>query len=185
MADAGNYFETELLKDLDNEIRAGSIMIGPDSVEYFSRLAECYPVAGSKIQWSKVPDSIELSEKSDDLQQTAFSDFFGKIVARYGLNGQAIYMGIAQSISPSCPLLKSLLGIWARFSRFRSITILLRQIIRGVWCLRLRAICHLGICRSNLSRSKSRRWQFCVGFFTPVAGASTSLNRTPHSAKRH
>jgi hypothetical protein len=68
-------------------------MIGPDSVEYFSRLAECYPVAGSKIQWSKVPDSIELSEKSDDLQQTAFSDFFGKIVARYGLNGQAIYMG--------------------------------------------------------------------------------------------
>lgn len=93
MAVATNYFEGELLQDLDNEIRAGAISIGPDSAEYFSKLAACYPVLGSKIQWSKVPSSIEQSEPLDDLQEKAFSDFFGRMITLHKLSGPAIYMG--------------------------------------------------------------------------------------------
>lgn len=93
MVNAGNFFETELLKDLAAEIHAGSIEIVQDSSAYFSKLAECYPVLGSKIQWSKVPESIEQSEKSADLQLAAFSVFFEKMVSLHNLSGRVIYMG--------------------------------------------------------------------------------------------
>ena len=93
MANTMNYFEEELLQDLDNEIRTGAISIGPDSAIYFSRLAECYPVLGSKIHWSKVPASIEACEPLDDLQSRAFSDFFAKMIADHNLSGPAFYMG--------------------------------------------------------------------------------------------
>jgi len=75
VAIAGNYFEEQLIKDLHNEVIAGELLIEPESIEYFSRLAELYPVLGSKIQWSEVPGAIELKEESANLQLSAFSAF--------------------------------------------------------------------------------------------------------------
>jgi len=93
VAIAGNYFEEQLIKDLHNEVIAGELLIEPESIEYFSRLAELYPVLGSKIQWSEVPGAIELKEESANLQLSAFSAFFKKMVEIHRLKGRVIYIG--------------------------------------------------------------------------------------------
>ena len=93
MAGAGNYFEVELLKHLHGAIEAGDILVEADSARHFSRLAQCYPVAGSKIRWSHLPGSIERHENAADRQLAAGCDFFGEMVALHGLTGQAVHIG--------------------------------------------------------------------------------------------
>lgn len=93
MADAENYFEAELLKHLHGALEAGIILVEADSAGYFSTLAQCYPVAGSKIRWSHIPGSIERHESAAHLQLAAGCDFFGEMVALHGLTGQAVHIG--------------------------------------------------------------------------------------------
>lgn len=88
-----NYFEAELLKHLHGPLLAGTMVADADSAGYFSRLAQCYPVAGSKIRWSAVAGAIERRENCPDRQLAASGDFFREMVALHGLDGQAVYLG--------------------------------------------------------------------------------------------
>lgn len=93
MAGTKNYFEMQLLQDLHGPLQAGTIAVYADSARYFARLAQCYPVAGSKICWSKVPGAIERRENCPDRQQAAGRAFFQQMVALHGLDGHAVYLG--------------------------------------------------------------------------------------------
>lgn len=93
MAGVQNYFEVELLRHLHGAIEAGAMLVEADSARYFSRLAQCYPVAGSKIRWSRIPGSIERHENAAGRQLAAGCDFFGEMVALHGLTGQAVHIG--------------------------------------------------------------------------------------------
>ncbi|OBV41409.1 hypothetical protein [Janthinobacterium psychrotolerans] len=88
-----NYFETALLNDLHGPLLAGTMVADADSAGYFARLAQRYPVTGSKIRWSDVPGAIERRGNCPDRQLAASGDFFRAMVALHGLHGQAVYLG--------------------------------------------------------------------------------------------
>lgn len=84
-------FEEELLADLDGFIKSGDISIEDSSEVYFGRLAEVFPLGGSKINWDQVTDSIVVtaSNKND---VTEWVDFFYETIDEKGLSGNLVYI---------------------------------------------------------------------------------------------
>lgn len=52
-----------------------------------------YPASGSKIDWDRVPGSIERVEEDESLQSERFTAFFDEIVQRFRLAGDVVYVG--------------------------------------------------------------------------------------------
>jgi hypothetical protein len=52
-----------------------------------------YPTLGSKIDWSRVPNSIERFEEDTTLQVERFVSFFDEVAQKFGLAGDVVYVG--------------------------------------------------------------------------------------------
>lgn len=88
-----NFYEMELRKSLKSDFESGLIRVVGDSSQFFGELAQNYPVSGSKIDWAKVPASIERFEDQEPLQIERFMEFFEEVDARFQLLGDIIYVG--------------------------------------------------------------------------------------------
>lgn len=84
-------FEEELLADLDTFIKTGDVSVEESSEAYFGRLAEVFPLGGSKINWDQVPDSI-VDTTSNKNDVTEWVNFFNAIVEKKGLSGKLVYI---------------------------------------------------------------------------------------------
>lgn len=92
MDNSTNYFEDELLQILGTDVHTGIITIEPDCTDYFVKLAKCFPAAGTKIDWGRVPNSIN-TWRDEDRDESAFVEFFNQIVTSNNLSGPIVYMG--------------------------------------------------------------------------------------------
>lgn len=84
-------FEEELLADLDTFIKTGDVSVEESSEAYFGRLAEVFPLGGSKINWDQVPDSI-VDTASNKNDVTEWVNFFNAIVEKKDLSGKLVYI---------------------------------------------------------------------------------------------
>lgn len=90
---SGNFYEAELRKALHAAMASNRIREVGDSAPFFAQLMKSYPASGSKIDWSRVPDSIERTEEDPALQLDQFLSFFDEVVQKAGLVGDVVYVG--------------------------------------------------------------------------------------------
>lgn len=88
-----NFYEAELRKALHAAMESGRVREVGDSSPFFAQLMKTYPASGSKIDWNRVPGSIERIEEEETLQVEQFTAFFDEIVQKVGLAGDAFYVG--------------------------------------------------------------------------------------------
>jgi len=88
-----NFYEADLRKALCKEIESRRIRELGDSSPFFVQLAKLYPTNGSKIDWARVPDSIERVENEDALQAEQFAKFFDEVIQKFRLSGEVVYIG--------------------------------------------------------------------------------------------
>ena len=89
---SGNFYEAELRKALRTEIESHRIRELGDSSPFFAQLTKAYPASGSKIDWGRVPGSIERVEEGA-LQVEQFAKFFDEVVQKFRLSGDVVYVG--------------------------------------------------------------------------------------------
>jgi hypothetical protein len=90
-----NSYESDL-KELLGEKLMSELRIEADSAQlFFYNLSKHYPINGSKIDWSLVPDSVEKTEKILENHKMEFVNFFDDIVLRFGVGGNSVYAGDA------------------------------------------------------------------------------------------
>ena len=86
-------YENEIRQALKTEIDSGRLKEAGAANDIFELLTKNYPVSGSKIDWKRVPDSIEHYEEDRSREPTRFVEFFDEMCARFGLNGLVLYIG--------------------------------------------------------------------------------------------
>lgn len=89
----GNFYENELHQTLRLEFESDSIREQGESSPFFVQLAQTYPVHGSKIDWGRIPGSIERVENNETSQIESFIAFFDEIMHRFSLSGDVVYIG--------------------------------------------------------------------------------------------
>jgi hypothetical protein len=90
---AMSTYENEIRQALKTEIdsgRLGEVGAAHDVVEL---LTKNYAMSGSKIDWKRVPGSIEYYEEDRSQERMRFVEFFDEMCARFGLNGLVLYIG--------------------------------------------------------------------------------------------
>ncbi|WP_428989917.1 hypothetical protein [Methylocapsa aurea] len=90
---SGNFYEDEVRKALQAAMASNRLREMDDSSPFFAQLMTAYPATGSKIDWNRVPDSIERSEEDQALHVEQFIAFFDEMVRRVGLAGDVVYVG--------------------------------------------------------------------------------------------
>lgn len=83
--------EQQLLERLGDRIAVGAVTVVASSDEYFKDLASYFPVSGSKIDWSKVPDAVGITARPQAYAEDCLA-FFDKVRRTYQLHGQCIVM---------------------------------------------------------------------------------------------
>ncbi len=87
-----NYFEDELLKDIEYYISKGLVIVENDFEKYFEKLNQTYPIYGSKIDWSFVENSIEINATDKDYK-SQFLNFMAETINNQSLKGECIVVG--------------------------------------------------------------------------------------------
>ncbi|MDF0584160.1 hypothetical protein [Bradyrhizobium yuanmingense] len=90
---SANFYEAELRKALRKEIESHRIRELGDSSPFFAQLTKAYPAGGSKIDWGRVPGSIERVEEDEALQVEQFAKFFDEVIQTFRLSGDVVYVG--------------------------------------------------------------------------------------------
>jgi hypothetical protein len=90
---SGNFYEAELRKALHAAIESHRIKELGDSAPVFAKLMTAYPASGSKIDWDRVPGSIERVEEEEALQAEQFTAFFDEVIQKFRLAGDVVYVG--------------------------------------------------------------------------------------------
>lgn len=88
-----NFYESELREALRVAIASNHIRELGDSSPFFAELAKAYPASGSKIDWGRVPGSIERTVEDGPNQVALSISFFDEVVAKFGLAGDVVYIG--------------------------------------------------------------------------------------------
>jgi hypothetical protein len=88
-----NFYDTELRKVLRAELEGSRIRELGDSSPVFAQIATAYPITGSKIDWRRVPGSIELVEEDEVMRVEEFIGFFDEVVQKFSLSGDVVYVG--------------------------------------------------------------------------------------------
>jgi hypothetical protein len=98
------YFEDLVRRDLATDLREGSISMVPDE-PYYSGLADAFPLTGSRIDWSRVPNAVTSYEVTIDRKEAeAFIDFFNEMVAVNQLDGVVVFLGDQLNFALRLPL---------------------------------------------------------------------------------
>jgi hypothetical protein len=87
-----NDYEVDIIKSMD-AIGGDCIYIENGESEVFQKISEHYPAVGSKIDWNRFEGFVEEREWNLDLHGESFKRFFYEAVSRFGLTGDAIYVG--------------------------------------------------------------------------------------------
>lgn len=82
-------YDQELLEQFAAEINAGTIAVANSSEEYFNNLASFFPVCGSKVDWSKVPNAVGIKVRPQEYKEDGLR-FFHEIQRVYHLSGKCI-----------------------------------------------------------------------------------------------
>jgi hypothetical protein len=96
---AMSSYDDELLQQLGPDFDCGTLNRVETTGALFGRLAQTYPVHGSKIDWQSVPGavvaqcSVYPSRGSTALEIREFLEFYDLVVDRFGLYGKGLYMG--------------------------------------------------------------------------------------------
>jgi hypothetical protein len=90
---SGNFYEAELRKALHAAMESNRIRDLGDSSPFFAQLTKAYPANGSKIDWGRIPDSIERTEEDETFQVEQFVLFFDEVVQKFRLAGDVVYVG--------------------------------------------------------------------------------------------
>jgi hypothetical protein len=86
-------YEDEIRQALKTEIDSGRLKEAGAAHDVFELVTKNYPTSGSKIDWKRVPGSIEYYEEDRSQERTRFVEFFDEMCARFGLNGLVLYIG--------------------------------------------------------------------------------------------
>lgn len=90
---SGNFYEAELRRALQAALESNRIKELGDSSPFFAQLMKTYPASGSKIDWDRVPGSVERFDDEEAIQAVQFTEFFDEIVHKFCLAGDVIYVG--------------------------------------------------------------------------------------------
>ena len=88
-----NSYEDDLRRALKVEFESGNLRESGACGAVFSSLSKAFPAKGSKIDWAKVPGSVERTEHDEALQPLRFVDFFNEMRLRFSLSGTVVYVG--------------------------------------------------------------------------------------------
>lgn len=88
-----SFYEAELRKALRAAIESHRIKELGDSSPFFAQLMATYPVSGSKIDWGRLPGSIERVEEDEAIQAEQFTAFFDEVIQKFRLAGDVVYVG--------------------------------------------------------------------------------------------
>jgi hypothetical protein len=88
-----NFYESELRKILHVQLESNRISELGDSSPFFERLMKEFPFSGSRIDWRRVPESIERVEDDRALQIDQFILFCDEIIRKFDLVGAVVYVG--------------------------------------------------------------------------------------------
>ena len=88
-----NYFEDELRQALWSEIAGGRIRESAPSEQFFEKISRAFPASGSKIDWSRVPNSIQRCASDEGDQLIIYAAFFDEIGRKFQLSGEVVYVG--------------------------------------------------------------------------------------------
>ncbi len=86
----------ELLQDLSSDIECGNIIVSDDFDQWFDKIWKNFPFTGSKIAWSKVPESIELEIDKKDYEESIVS-FFINITHKAGVDESDVLVVVGDS----------------------------------------------------------------------------------------
>lgn len=90
---SGNFYEAELRRALHAAMESSRIRELGDSSPFFAQLMNIYPAGGSKIDWGRVPGSVERFEEEGSIQAVQFAEFFDEVVRKFCLAGDVVYVG--------------------------------------------------------------------------------------------
>ena len=88
-----NSYEDDLRETLKADFESGELREVGESDTVFGALSKAYPANGSKIDWAKVPDSIERIEEDESSQPESFAEFFDEMRLKFCLSGTVLYAG--------------------------------------------------------------------------------------------
>ncbi len=90
-----NYFEENLLVDLENKICSSELHILASSESYFTNLEKHYPIKHNQIDWEKLRIFEKSYEKNltKQLEIESFIKFFRLMSEKYHLNGEIVWVG--------------------------------------------------------------------------------------------
>jgi hypothetical protein len=88
-----NGYDDDIRLALKAEFDVGQLLEAGPADDVFSMLAKVYPISGSKIDWTRVPDALEESEREHAFQLARFAAFFDEMCVRFGLKGGVLYVG--------------------------------------------------------------------------------------------
>lgn len=86
-------YEDDLRLALKSQFDTGHIRDIGASAAVLASLSRAFPASGSKIDWRRVPGSIESSESDESLQRECFVRFFDDMHSRFALTGPVTYAG--------------------------------------------------------------------------------------------
>ncbi len=107
-------YEDQIRSTLESDFISKSIFEIGDSTPVFSRMGKIFEPKGSKIDWGKVPESIQAYESDENQFNAACLEFFAMIVQKFSLDGSLIYVGDGNTdfaISCSVEKMKTVLGV--------------------------------------------------------------------------
>ncbi len=90
---SSNFYEAELRHVLHFAMESNRIRDLGNSSPFFAQLMKAYPSCGSKIDWARVPGSVERAEERADFQIIQFVSFFDQVVQKFRLVGDVVYVG--------------------------------------------------------------------------------------------
>ena len=84
-----NYYENVIAESMDDAI--ARVRNGAPSV--FSRISECYPLYGAKIDWRRLASCFEDRTSNLHRHPQRFEEFFHNVILRFRLEGDITYVG--------------------------------------------------------------------------------------------
>ena len=86
-------FEDDLRLALKTQLETGELRDVGNAAAVFTLLSRSFQTLGSKIDWRRVPGSVESFEQDASRQKQRFMRFFDEIRSNFHLAGSVVYVG--------------------------------------------------------------------------------------------
>lgn len=86
-------YDDEIRQALKDRFGANQLCDVGEATTFFAELAKVFPLAGSRVDWNRVPGAVEQVEKDQAAQVDRFVEFFREMRRRFSLQGVVTYVG--------------------------------------------------------------------------------------------